>query len=150
MGRFHRHDHEAESHSHATNGRALGDHSGYATGGERVQVLERILDENDRTAAANRADLDQAGVFAVNLMSSPGAGKTALLRETLAALAPLLRLGVVEGDIETSLDADRLAGLGAGWSWSTPARGSGASVTWTRRWCARRSCGCGSTTSTCS
>src|SRR4051812_45722446 len=113
MGRFdrhadgteHAHDHEHD-HEH-------GDHSGYATATERVTVLERIFDENDRIAAANRADLAAAGVFAVNLMSSPGAGKTALLRETLARLQGKVRIGVVEGDIETSLDADRLAGFGA-------------------------------------
>jgi hydrogenase nickel incorporation protein HypB len=117
MGRFHRHDdgtahahdHEhPDDHEHDT-----GDHSGYATGGDRVEVLERIFDENDRTAAANRADFHAAGTRVVNLMSSPGAGKTTLLRETLARLAGELRLGIIEGDIETSLDADRLAGFGA-------------------------------------
>lgn len=113
MGRFHRHDdgtaheHDDGSHDH------LGDHSGYETGLERVEVLERIFDENDRTAAANRADLASAEVVAINLMSSPGAGKTTLLQETLARLTGSMRVGVVEGDIETSLDADRLAGLGA-------------------------------------
>ena len=115
MGRFHRHDdgtvhdHDhAGSHTHDT-----GDHSGYATGGERVEVLERIFDENDRTAAANRAEFAAAGVRVVNLMSSPGAGKTTLLRETLRRLAGQVRIGIIEGDIETSLDADRLAGFGA-------------------------------------
>ncbi len=62
---------------------------------------------------ANRADLDAHGVWAVNLMSSPGAGKTTLLRRTLAALGEELRVGVLEGDIATSLDADQLSGLGA-------------------------------------
>jgi hydrogenase nickel incorporation protein HypB len=77
-------------------------------------VLERILGENDRVAARNRADLAAAGACAVNLMSSPGAGKTTLLALTLRRLREAgLRVGVVEGDIETSLDADRLAGLGA-------------------------------------
>lgn len=117
MGRFHRHDDDhphdhddAHDHPHDHD---TGDHSGYATGTERIEVLERIFGENDHTAAANRADLDRAGVFAVNLMSSPGAGKTALLRETLVRLRDRLRVGIVEGDIETSIDADRLAGLGA-------------------------------------
>jgi hydrogenase nickel incorporation protein HypB len=129
MGRFHRHD-DGAAHEHAREhpnehpdsggqdpgaGRdgQLGDHSGYQTGRDRVEVLERIFDENDRTAAANRADLEANLVCAVNLMSSPGAGKTTLLRETLIRLADTVRIGVVEGDIETSLDADRLAGLGA-------------------------------------
>lgn len=122
MGRFHRHDDDTgHGHGHAD----VGDLSGYATGGERVEVLTRIFDENDATAAANRADLDRAGVVAVNLMSSPGAGKTALLARTLAALRGTLRVGVVEGDIETSLDADRLAGLGAAITLVNTANGFG-------------------------
>jgi hydrogenase nickel incorporation protein HypB len=121
VGRFHRHDdgtvHEhahpaGDPHEHALDD-TLGDHSGYATGPERVSVLERIFGENDRLAARNRHDLDAAGVVAVNVMSSPGAGKTLLLRETLCRLGDTVRIGIVEGDIETSLDADRLRGLGA-------------------------------------
>ena len=109
MGRFHRHD-DGTEHGHGDHG----DHSAYDTGPERVVVLERIFDENDRAAAANRAALDAAGVRCVNLMSSPGAGKTAVLVHTLGFLREAgVRAGVVEGDIETSLDADRLAGLGA-------------------------------------
>ena len=112
-GQPHRHDHEP-LHDHdgpAHGGRELGDHSRYATGTERVAVLERIFDENDRMAALNRAELDAAGVYAINVMSSPGAGKTTLLRETLLRLRPSTRVAVIEGDIETSLDADRLRGL---------------------------------------
>jgi hydrogenase nickel incorporation protein HypB len=101
MGRFHRHD-DGTVHEHDV---PHGDHSAYETGPDR--------DENDRTAAANRADLARAGACAVNLMSSPGAGKTMLLAETLRRLASAMRVGVIEGDIETSLDADRLTGLGA-------------------------------------
>jgi len=115
MGRFHRHeDGIVHDHEHAgAHAHDAGDHSGYATGGERLEVLTRIFDENDRTAAANRAEFAAAGVRVVNLMSAPGAGKTALLRETLARLGGQLRIGIIEGDIETSLDADRLAGFGA-------------------------------------
>lgn len=117
MGRFHRHDDgTVHDHDHADGTherRDVGDHSGYGTGAERVQVLERIFGENDRTAALNRADFAANGVVAVNLMSSPGAGKTTLLRETLLRLGRSARVGVVEGDIETSLDAERLSGLGA-------------------------------------
>lgn len=128
MGRFHRHDdgavhtHDAH-HDHGVQdnlgpGTAAphpgpGDYSGYRTGAERIEVLERIFGENDRTAAGNRADFARHGVCAINLMSSPGAGKTALLRHTLSRLADSIRIGVIEGDIETSLDADRLAGFGA-------------------------------------
>ncbi|HEV2637790.1 MAG TPA: hydrogenase nickel incorporation protein HypB [Actinocrinis sp.] len=130
MGRFHRHDSVDHEHEHADHDRDhthadLGDHSGYATGTERIEVLERIFDENDHTAALNRADFDAANVTAVNLMSAPGAGKTALLRRTLTSLRGHLRVGVVEGDIETGLDADRLAGLGATVSLLNTANGFG-------------------------
>jgi hydrogenase nickel incorporation protein HypB len=110
MGRFHRHDGD---HAHSHHHDLVGDHSHYDTASERVEVLERIFDENDRVAAANRADLAAHGVRAVNLMSSPGAGKTTLLAQTLRQLAGAHRIGVIEGDIETSIDADRLAGFGA-------------------------------------
>jgi len=124
MGRFHRHpdgtehdhDHDHErAHEHdGAPGHDVGDHSGYtATGAARVMVLENILSENDRVAGENRRDLLAAGVRTVNLMSSPGAGKTTLLQRTLGALQGRLRIGVLEGDIATSLDADRLEGLGA-------------------------------------
>ena len=112
MGRFHRHpDGTAHEHEHEHD---AGDHRGYAvTGTSRVAVLEDIFSENDRVAAENRARFDAAGVRTVNLMSSPGAGKTSLLRHTLARLAGGLRIGILEGDIATSIDADRLEGYGA-------------------------------------
>ncbi|MCL1922515.1 MAG: hydrogenase nickel incorporation protein HypB [Propionibacteriaceae bacterium] len=140
MGRFHRHDdgtvhshgdgtphshdHDGHSHDHVNDHahshhsdedrqEIIGDHSGYSTGSERIDVLERIFDENDRAADSNRALFDAAGITAINLMSSPGAGKTTLLVETLKALGSEVRCGIIEGDIETSLDADRLQGLGA-------------------------------------
>ena len=120
MGRFHRHDDgTVHSHDHGEGPHQhdhpdlVGDNSAYGTAAERVEVLERIFEENDAAAAANRAAFDAAGVVAVNLMSSPGAGKTAILERTLAALHPGVRCGVIEGDIETSLDADRLDGFGA-------------------------------------
>ena len=75
-------------------------------------MLENILDENDRVADRNRADFAEAGVTTVNLMSSPGAGKTTLLKPTLTALGERVRLGILEGDIATSIDADELDGLG--------------------------------------
>lgn len=137
MGRFHRHDdgtehshdhphdHEHDHghdhpHGHATAlqdpdelAELIGDHSAYRTGRERIEILEDIYAENDQLAAANRAALDAAGVHAINLMSSPGSGKTAILVRTLEALRDELRVGVIEGDIETPLDAERLSGLGA-------------------------------------
>jgi hydrogenase nickel incorporation protein HypB len=72
-------------------------------------VLENVLDANDTLARANRDAFDHAGTYTINMMSSPGAGKTALLERTLERLRGELRLGVLEGDVQTTLDADRLA-----------------------------------------
>ncbi len=73
-----------------------------------VEVHDRILSANDRTAAHNREHFALGGVFAVNLMGSPGAGKTAVLEATARALAGRSRLGAIAGDLETERDADRL------------------------------------------
>ncbi len=73
-----------------------------------VDVRESILAVNDRTAVHNREDLARQGIFAVNLMGSPGAGKTAVLEATARALAGRRHLGVIAGDLETERDADRL------------------------------------------
>lgn len=130
MGRFHVHadgtghehahgvDHSHDrgaSHPRGPNGvHDVGDHSGYAqTGTTRVAILEDILSENDRVAEDNGRRFAAAGVQAVNLMSSPGAGKTTLLRSTLERLGQTVRIGVLEGDITTTLDADKLDGAGA-------------------------------------
>jgi len=72
-------------------------------------VLEGVLDANDALAQANRERFDAAGTYVINMMSSPGAGKTALLERTFEQLRDQLRLGVLEGDVQTTLDADRLA-----------------------------------------
>ena len=79
----------------------------------RVPVVENILSANDRLAADNRQRLDRSNVFALNLMASPGAGKTSLVERTVGALAGQVRLAVIDGDIATSLDADRAAAAGA-------------------------------------
>jgi hydrogenase nickel incorporation protein HypB len=80
---------------------------------ERVPVVEKILGANDRLAADNRAQLEAAGVFSLNFLASPGAGKTSLVEQTVSRLAGKLRLAVIDGDIATSLDADRAAAAGA-------------------------------------
>jgi hydrogenase nickel incorporation protein HypB len=72
-------------------------------------VMENVLDANDALAQANRERFDQTGTYVINFMSSPGAGKTTLLERTLERLRGKLRLGVLEGDVQTTLDADRLA-----------------------------------------
>ncbi len=76
----------------------------------RVRVVEGALDANDTIARANRQDFDRAGVAVVNFMGAPGAGKTALLERVLRDLGGV-RAGVLEGDVQGSLDADRLASL---------------------------------------
>ncbi|MGZ4175239.1 MAG: hydrogenase nickel incorporation protein HypB [Solirubrobacteraceae bacterium] len=76
----------------------------------KVRVVEEALDANNTIAAANRADFDRAGVTVVNFMSAPGAGKTTLLERVVADL-PGVRVGVLEGDVQGSMDADRLATL---------------------------------------
>jgi hydrogenase nickel incorporation protein HypB len=73
-----------------------------------VEVHDRILSVNDRTAAHNREHFAEGGVFAVNLMGSPGAGKTAVLEATASSLGGRSRLGAIAGDLETERDADRL------------------------------------------
>jgi hydrogenase nickel incorporation protein HypB len=75
-----------------------------------VKVLEDVLDANSTIAAANREDFERASVKVVNLMSAPGAGKTSLLERVLARLDGV-RVGVLEGDVQTALDADRIASL---------------------------------------
>jgi hydrogenase nickel incorporation protein HypB len=79
----------------------------------KVRVVEDALDANNTIARANRADFDRAGVAVVNLMSAPGAGKTTLLERVLAGGSSIdgVRVGVLEGDVQGSLDADRLAHL---------------------------------------
>lgn len=79
-----------------------------STGRESVEVLKGLLDANDHQASHNREHFDRHGVLAVNLMSSPGAGKTSLLEATIEALDGQLRMAVIEGDLETENDAQRI------------------------------------------
>ncbi|HEX2149760.1 MAG TPA: GTP-binding protein, partial [Actinomycetota bacterium] len=76
----------------------------------KVKVVEDALDANTTLANANRSDFDRSGVTVVNLMSAPGAGKTTLLTKVLEDMKGV-RVGVLEGDVQGSLDADRLAHL---------------------------------------
>ncbi|MGB5811261.1 MAG: GTP-binding protein, partial [Polyangiales bacterium] len=77
-----------------------------------VEVQTRILSDNDAQAAHNREHFVASGVLAINLMGSPGAGKTAVLEATSKAAADSLRLGAVSGDLATDRDADRLNAAG--------------------------------------
>lgn len=75
----------------------------------KINVVTNILDANNRIADENRALFDSKGIFVINLMSSPGAGKTTLVERTIDALKNELRIGVIEGDIQDTYDAERIA-----------------------------------------
>lgn len=77
-----------------------------------VSVVENILGANERLAASNRALLDKTKTFAINFMASPGAGKTTLIVKTIEALKQDYRLAGVDGDVATTIDADRMAAAG--------------------------------------
>ena len=83
-----------------------------ADGHESVQVLTGLLDANDHQAAHNREHFSEHDVLAINLMSSPGAGKTALLEATIEAFDGKVRIAVIEGDLETENDAERIRAKG--------------------------------------
>ncbi len=81
--------------------------------GKTIPVVEKITKANDQIAAMNRTRFDEHDIFSLNLMASPGAGKTSLIEKSIPLLADRFRLGVIEGDIATSLDADRTEAAGA-------------------------------------
>jgi len=83
-----------------------------AEGRASVEVLTSLLHENDHQAAHNREHFDRHGVLAINLMSSPGSGKTSLLEATIDAIGDSLRIAVIEGDLETENDALRIRAKG--------------------------------------
>ncbi len=89
-----------------------GPNSIHGSSGTLVEVVQDLLAANDRVAAHNRGHFDAHGVLAVNLMSSPGAGKTALLEATILALRDRYRIAVIEGDLETDNDAARIRAHG--------------------------------------
>ncbi|MCG6946697.1 MAG: hydrogenase nickel incorporation protein HypB [Deltaproteobacteria bacterium] len=78
----------------------------------KVPVVRDILEANERLAADNRRIFRQANLFVINLMSGPGAGKTSLLERTIEALQDEIRIGVIEGDIQSSYDAERISQKG--------------------------------------
>ena len=95
-------------HVHHSNGAVLA----RPVRGGSIEVLHSILHENDHAAAHNRDHLRRHGILAVNLMSSPGSGKTSLLEATIDALAGRYRIAVIEGDLETENDARRIRAKG--------------------------------------
>ena len=81
---------------------------------QNIPIVENILNANDRLAQENQARIESAGVFSINIIASPGAGKTSLIEKTLPLLKGKLRVATIDGDIATSIDADRAAAAGAG------------------------------------
>ena len=80
---------------------------------QHVSIVEKILSANDQIAEQNHQRMDQSGTFAVNVMASPGAGKTSLILKTIEKLAPSFRLGVIEGDTApVTIDADKVIAAG--------------------------------------
>jgi len=124
----HAHHHEHTGHEHAGHDHRGHEHDGdlhdYGKGPARahapgmsqsrmVQIEQDILGKNDRYAATNRRAFAEQGILALNLVSSPGSGKTTLLTRTLEDLGDALPLAVIEGDQETSNDAERIRATGA-------------------------------------
>jgi hydrogenase nickel incorporation protein HypB len=122
-GERHSHDHATahiQSHDHRRDAQNFEQESGpvhaHAPGlapARMLRIEQDILAKNDSYAAKNRELLAERGIFALNLVSSPGAGKTALLVKTIAALAGRCRIDVIEGDQQTCHDADRIRASGA-------------------------------------
>ena len=111
----HQHDdgtwYEHDAHGHDAHGHDAG-HRHEHDGGQTVTLAEKVLARNDALARQNRDWLRDRDILALNLMSSPGAGKTTLLERTARDLAAELVIGVIEGDQETALDADRMRTAG--------------------------------------
>jgi hydrogenase nickel incorporation protein HypB len=121
----HAHDHEHGDHEHAhgpgcghDHGHDHVHHAGHAhapglSPSRMVQIEQDILAKNDQHARFNREFLAERGIFAVNLVSSPGSGKTTLLTESIKRLLPSLPVTVIEGDQQTTNDAERIRATGA-------------------------------------
>jgi hydrogenase nickel incorporation protein HypB len=110
-GHDHRHD-SLHEHGHGEAGREAGMEA-LTTQSRLVQIERDLLAKNDGFAAANRRRFEEQGIFALNLVSSPGSGKTTLLCRTVDALRTELSIAVIEGDQQTSRDAERIRATGA-------------------------------------
>ncbi|MDP2878241.1 MAG: hydrogenase nickel incorporation protein HypB [Sulfuricella sp.] len=108
-GEAHHHPH---SYVHAHEHGSLVQSRPHAHTSRMVQVEQDILAKNNQYASANRSHFAEHGIFALNLVSSPGSGKTALLTRTIERLKDKARIAVIEGDQQTSLDADRIRATG--------------------------------------
>ena len=109
--RFYHHKNPPKTTHSNTNFRVS--HGGIKSNTRKIKIVRKVLDVNDTIAEQNRQLFAEKGVFVLNVMSSPGSGKTTILEKTLPQLMPDIRSAVIVGDICTSNDADRLAGSGA-------------------------------------
>lgn len=114
MYKIHKHRHHEDHH------KSLYPHAGHdihmenqKPGTRKIKVVRKVLDVNDAIAMENRTLFNQKGVFVLNVMSSPGSGKTTTLEKTLSHITSEIKSAVIVGDICTSNDADRLSGYGA-------------------------------------
>jgi len=80
---------------------------------KKISVVEKIHSANDQLAAENKQQLDQADLFSLNIMASPGAGKTSIIEKSLEILKSDYKIAAIDGDVATSIDADRAAEAGA-------------------------------------
>lgn len=114
-GHAHEHDHEHDHHHEHSHGHHHhGDHETDGSEGSRMLRIEQdILGRNNRYAAANRLWFNQRGILSLNLVSSPGSGKTTLLTHSIEFLRDTLPMAVIEGDQQTSRDAERIRATGA-------------------------------------
>ena len=108
---YHHKGFDKSHHSHPNS--ALDGVSTQKSGTREIKVVRRVLDVNDKMAEQNRRLFAEKGIFVLNVMSSPGSGKTTTLEKTLAQILPEIKTAVIVGDICTTHDADRLAGTGA-------------------------------------
>ncbi len=76
----------------------------------KIEIVQGILDANDATAEGNRSALDEHGCLAVNIMAAPGAGKTSFILRTMEGLSPDTRVGIIEGDMVSTVDAEKVQG----------------------------------------
>jgi len=112
-GHAHAHAHEHGHHHHDDVPDPAHAHVPGMSQARLVKIEQDILGKNNRYAAANRDYLARHGLFALNLVSSPGSGKTTLLTQTIERLKPEFTVGVIEGDQQTALDAERIRQTGA-------------------------------------
>ncbi|MBN2089271.1 hydrogenase nickel incorporation protein HypB [candidate division KSB1 bacterium] len=78
----------------------------------KVKLVENILQANERIALENHSFLTQKGILTINIMSAPGSGKTTLIEHTIRALSPQIKIAVIEGDIQSTYDAEKIAATG--------------------------------------